>query len=69
MTKRYFSLLERDDGVWRIEFGAYDRDDVEAEREDRKDHGVKISNLKIISTGAKQVDIDAAVAKLNKEVV
>jgi hypothetical protein len=67
MTRRYFTLIEKaDNGFWTIEFGAYDREDCKSELEDRADHGVRKKDLKIIATGPKQADIDAAVAKLNQ---
>ena len=66
--KPYFTLLEKNDaGLWTIEFGAYDKADCKSELEDRLDHDVRRKNLKIITTGAKQAEIDAAVAKLNQE--
>jgi hypothetical protein len=66
--KPYFTLLEKNDaGLWTIEFGAYDKADCKSELEDRLDHDVRRKNLKIITTGPKQAEIDAAVAKLNQE--
>jgi len=66
--KPYFTLLEKnDDGLWTIEFGAYDKEDCKSELDDRVDHDVRRRNLKIITTGAKQAEINAAVAKLNRE--
>lgn len=69
MTRRYYTLIEKaDNGFWSIEFGAYDKGDCDAELEDRFEHGVRRKNLKIIATGPKQPEIDAAVAKLNQEI-
>jgi hypothetical protein len=67
--QRYYTLLERDKpgSPWRITFGDYDRDTVEAEREEMTTGygATSPSRLKIIATGASQAAIDAAVAKLN----
>jgi hypothetical protein len=63
----YFVLVERLSATspWGVAFGAIYRADVESERDDRRDHGVAASNLKILATGHLQADIDAAVAALN----
>lgn len=63
----YYSLLERDGPLspWRIEFGDFERETVADEREDRRDHDVKASNLKIIATGSSASAIAAKVAALN----
>jgi len=52
MARLYFTLLQRDpnDGKWGIEFGDYDRETVEAERDDYRDHGAKARDLKIVRT-------------------
>jgi hypothetical protein len=67
MTKTYFTLITRDNPSksWVIEFGGWDRDDVESERQSYRDHGVKASDLKIIRTDGRQASIDARVADLN----
>ena len=64
---KYFTLVQRDDdkSPWTIDFGDYDRATVVDELGDRNDHGIKKSNLKIITTSAHQFDINAAVAALN----
>lgn len=67
MSRKYFSLLQRIDDQWTIQFGDYDRSIVEAERDDYR-HGsqsIKARDLKIISSGGTQAAINAAVAKLN----
>ena len=67
MITPYFSLLIKEGGKWRVEFGDYDREAVEFERADileYSDHGAR--DLKIIKSGVSQSAIDAAVAKLNK---
>lgn len=64
MARMYFSLLTRDEGQWSQQFGDYDRQCVQAELDDmRRDY--KLADLKIIKTGARQVDINEAVARLN----
>jgi hypothetical protein len=67
MSKQYFTLVTRDNPSdnWVIEFGAWDRSDVDFERQSYRDHGVKASDLKIIKSDGKQASIDAMVAKLN----
>lgn len=67
--RRYHTLLCRA-GVgqpWAIEFGAYDKADVTAERDDYIDgwQNFKRTNLKIITTSDRQADIAAEVARLN----
>ena len=69
-AKPYFVLLSRDDtrDPWAIEFGAWDKSDVDSERQDRRDHFIRASNLKIIAVpGGRQKAINEAVAKLNTE--
>ena len=67
MSKRYHVLLTRDDGgAWGVAFGDYDRTTVDEERADYRDHDWKARDLKIITTGDRQADIVAAVAKLNR---
>lgn len=67
---KYYSMLERDmGGPWRIQFGAYDRADVEAEMESRIDDAAWPAhprNVKIIRTSDKQADIQAVVDGLNQ---
>ena len=65
--RRYRTLVERDgsEHPWRIEFGDFDRATVDAELEDRRDHGVRKSNLKIITSGATAIEQAAAVEALN----
>jgi hypothetical protein len=67
MTKTYFTLITRDNpsASWVIEFGAWEREDVDSERQSYRDHGVKASDLKIIRTDGRQASIDARVADLN----
>lgn len=69
MTKNrtYYSLCLRDDGdlVWRLEFGDYDRDCVQAELEAYTEHDYLKRNAKIIKSADDQASINAAVAALN----
>lgn len=68
--RTYYTLLSRfagwlDDTKWHIEFGAYDRDDVESERDELREKGIAKADLKIITTTDQQADIDAMVRELN----
>lgn len=67
MPRKYHTLLVRDDksAPWCIHFGDYDRETVDSEREDMRDHDHRAMNLKIITTAPEQAAIDAAVARLN----
>lgn len=72
MAKKYYTLVQfnLDTKTWQPQFGDYDRQVVEDEREDvlcGYNCGVMIrkKDLKIITTSPEQKDIDAAIAKLN----
>lgn len=67
MARKYHSLIQRIDGRWYPQFGDYDRECVAEERRGMIEGfpGEKAANLKIITTGPKQADIEAAIAKLN----
>lgn len=69
MSKRYHTLLVREDVVrrWQFHFGDYDRNVVVQERDDITEHDYLKKNTKIITTGDDQKDIDAAINKLNQE--
>ena len=72
MARTYYTACIRDrDGVWAPQFGDYDRAVVVEEMEDWHDatglHGSKRRDMKIITTGPKQADINAAVDALNKD--
>lgn len=68
MSRRYYTLAVRQGGPrWSPEFGDYDRELVEAEREDYRDHDVKARDLRILTTTPGQKAIVAAIAKLNGE--
>jgi hypothetical protein len=73
MTRPYFTLITRDakDSPWHIYFGDYDRETVEAERQELRSASfdpIPLNRSRIIRTSAKQADITAAVAKLNSAV-
>jgi len=65
-NSKYHTLCERDPhtGLWSPQFGSYTRSDVTYER---ANYGfdVKRKDLKIITTGPSQAEIDAGVAALN----
>lgn len=68
MARKYHTLLLNSgttgEPLWGVEFGDYDRQCVQDELEEyRRDYPAKA--LRIIATGDKQADIEAALAKLN----
>lgn len=68
MTKRiYHVLLSRygEGERWEIAGGSWDRSDIDFEHQDYRDHGVRASDLKIVTCDGRQSSIDAIVAKLN----
>ncbi|RVH82708.1 hypothetical protein CN074_25185 [Sinorhizobium medicae] len=69
-NRKYHTLLSIDGSPgcpWAIEFGDYDIDTVKDEWAEMRDRGWKAKELKIITTGDAQADIEAAVAALNKD--
>lgn len=66
MKTKYFSLIvaHKDDGVWSVQFGDYDREVVKDELEDEW-KGVPGVRTRIITTNGTQAAIDAAVLELN----
>ncbi len=64
----YHTLLARhDDGQWGIEFGDRDKETVQGEMDDYRDHGHKHKDLKIVTTRTcRTAEIEAIVTKLNK---
>ncbi|WP_085025256.1 hypothetical protein [Ensifer aridi] len=69
MARKYHTLVAIDGSPgcpWAIEFGDYDLETVKDEYADMRDRGWKAKELKIITTGDTQAEIDAAVAKLNE---
>jgi hypothetical protein len=67
MARKYFTLAARDSKVeaWTPQFGDFDKECVEQELEDQKGSFGSFKFYKIISSGATQADINAALAKLN----
>jgi hypothetical protein len=68
MTKRYHTLLVRDDATcpWGIAFGDYSRRVVADERNDLQDNEeYSFDDMRIIATTDDQASIDAEVARLN----
>ncbi len=66
--RKYHTLVALIDGRWGVQFGAYERGDVVAERAAYiENHEAKAKELKIITTGDTSQDVLAAVAKLNGE--
>jgi hypothetical protein len=66
MTRPYYTLAARAHGVWFPQFGDYDREIVEAELQDYRDHGRRARDLKIVrSQDARKVSVEMALAKLN----
>jgi hypothetical protein len=61
----YFTLLVRERGKWFVDFGSWDHEDVDAEIEDRRDHGVSRKDLKVITTDGSQEEIDKLVDMAN----
>lgn len=67
MARKYYTLLAREHGLWVIEFGDYDKEVVQAERDEYRYIGRAARDLKIITTpDAKQKTINAVVAKFNE---
>jgi hypothetical protein len=67
MARKYYTLIQRIDGRWFPQFGDYDRAVVDEERQGMRDahDAPRASDLKVITTGPKQADINAAIEKLN----
>lgn len=69
-NRKYYTVVSIDGSPgcpWGIEFGAYDHDTVWDEYLGMRDRGWKRRELRIITTGDTQDEIDAAVAELNKD--
>lgn len=67
----YFLLVARADKLspWGIEFGDYDRETVDAEREDYRDHDWAAGNLRVLRVADDgQHTCNDAVAGLNERV-
>lgn len=69
MGKKYYTLASRDgpDAPFAVQFGSYDRKDVDFELRDMRDKGVPKGDLRIFSSGDKQSEVDAALAELNRD--
>lgn len=65
MARKYHTLAVREDGRWAPQFGDYDRETVDSEREEYRDKGHKARDLRIITTGDTQAAINAGIANLN----
>lgn len=67
MSKKYYSLLQRIDGRWTIQFGDYVKNVVYQEKLDMmdSDSDLKSRDLTIITTSDHQKMIEEAVAQLN----
>lgn len=64
---KYHYLVQREGGRWGIQFGDYDRETVEFEREDMK-RDYQARDLKIITMPkADQALIDAKIEKMNAQ--
>ncbi|NPU64585.1 hypothetical protein HL667_06205 [Bradyrhizobium sp. 83012] len=68
-TYHVLLVREGDAAPWGVHFGDYDRECVQAERDDITEYpavsGYRKRNTKIIMAGDTQAEIDAAVARLN----
>lgn len=67
-NRKYYTLVAFDklNQKWFIEFGDYDKTVVIFELEDYKDRGYRAKDLKIITSGETQEEINLAVNELNK---
>ena len=65
--RTYYTLVKCDGGghPWRIEFGDFDRAVVAAELQDRREHGMRSADLRILTSGPQARDQQAAVDALN----
>lgn len=65
----YYILVVKQEGRWGVEFGDYDRQTVEQEREDvcyQHDGPQKQNTRVVMAASSKQAAIDTAVSKLNR---
>lgn len=70
MAKRYYTLAVKPNNEgqqWSPQFGDYDREVVVQEQRDTKDDWPKGSKFKVLTTGGRQADINAAIDALNRE--
>jgi len=61
----YYTLIEKTDGLWSPQFGDFDREVVEDEKQDYIDSGSRAKNLRIIQTSPEQEYIDRRIAMFN----
>ncbi len=68
MARKYYTLCIRHEtsGNFCPEFGDWSRSVVMDERDDLLDHDIKRKNIRVISTGGTQAEINAGVARLNR---
>jgi hypothetical protein len=66
MARSYYSVITKDSksAPWGVEFGDYDREVAEDERDSLKESGQYVA-VKIIKTASNQAAINAAVTALN----
>lgn len=70
MAKKYYTLVIREDGIWSPQFGDYDKSVVTQEAIDSYSRDcdgkrIPVKDRKVLTTGPRQADINAAVAALN----
>lgn len=61
----YYSLIVKHNTGWGVEFGDFDRECVEFEREECIYSGIPKRRTKIIATNGEQSEIDAKVSHYN----
>jgi hypothetical protein len=66
-SRAYYTLAVREDGQWSPQFGDYSKSVVEQERDDICDGygGPKKKDTRILKTGARQAELNAAIRALN----
>ena len=65
MARRYYTLAVREGGRWAPQFGDYDRETVDSEREEYRHKSHKARDMRVITTGDTQAAINDGIAKLN----
>ena len=61
----YWTLLVKENGVWGPQFGSFEYQDLVAELQDYRSHGVSNKSLKIIRTDETQEAIDSRIKAIN----
>lgn len=66
-TKYYTLVVKEPQGLWSAQFGDWDRATVRDEERDMRQGGgwIRGTKTKVICTGPRQTDVDAAIAALN----